>query len=134
MKHPKRIKVGTRITEADNKRLETLCLLGGFKSTYALIKYLIFCFLRAADKNDPVDTPLPVEIIELFPLPCDSNDAKEIQAAINNIRLRKKWAADKRRQRSPKVDVIHDEIRDMFENEMEDGYLKDFGPNIKKRI
>ena len=60
-------KIFARLWREDYNRLEKIRKQCGFKSNYQIIQYLVYCFLRVADKeNDHVDEPLPEEIEDMF--------------------------------------------------------------------
>lgn len=60
-------KIDTYASKEDVARLKSICAKYGFKSIYQLLQYLVHCFLRVADPvNDPIDTPLSIEIKEMF--------------------------------------------------------------------
>lgn len=134
MKNKTIVRVGTRITKEENERLETIAAFGGFKSTYSLLKYILYCFLRATDRsNDQIQESLPIEIIQLF-VDAPAQDAADIQKAILLIRQRRAWKEEKRRQRAQKRDVIADDIHDLFEECESEGIEREFAPNINKRL
>ena len=64
--NPVTIKVGTRVSAEENRRLEEIAIKSGFKTTYSLLRYLVFVFLRAASGDDCVDRTLPIDIVKLF--------------------------------------------------------------------
>lgn len=137
-KTQRQIKIGTRLSAELMKRLELLCAEAGFKSTYALTKYLLVSFIRAYDENHGTfyDT-IPLELIEaLFPI---YKDRALVARAVWNIQHREKWRNDKRRQRArlkarqEPGDVIGDEIREMFSDCQEAANEMEFKPAIRKR-
>jgi hypothetical protein len=75
MLRPKLVKIISRVSEADYKRLQTLAKDSGIPSVYSLMNYIAYCFLRVADaKNDNATDPIPTEIIKMF----DTNYREDI--------------------------------------------------------
>lgn len=61
--------INTRIRIEDFNRLEAMRVKYGFTYTNQIIEYLVYCFLRVADpQNDPITSPVPKEIKEMFAL------------------------------------------------------------------
>jgi hypothetical protein len=128
------VKIGTRITLEENRRLEQLAIIGGFKSTYSLLRYLVFCFLRASNHtdNDNTSDEIPPEIVSLF-AGSYGKDSKLISRAIRNILKRKDWKQQKRRQRHPKKSDIRQEVADLFDDCEEKGSELEWRPDINGR-
>lgn len=128
------VKIGTRITLEENRRLEQLAIIGGFKSTYSLLRYLVFCFLRASNHtdNDNTSDEIPPEIVSLF-AGSYGKDSKLISRAIRNILKRKDWKQQKRCQRHPKKSDIRQEVADLFDDCEEKGSELEWRPDINGR-
>lgn len=101
IKKYKRQKIDTYVTLEEVSRLNAICAVYGFKSTYKLLQYLIHCFLRVADpENDAIDDPLANEIIEMF----TQNEEWETRTESNNTyfdELNYKQKVDQRKYRTP---------------------------------
>lgn len=68
----KRQKLYTYASEQDIVRLRSICEKYSFNSIYQLLQHLLHCFLRVADPvNDSNDTPIPIEIEEMFSINTD---------------------------------------------------------------
>lgn len=127
MKNNLRHKIISRVSEIDYTRLERIVKLYGFKSVYALLNYITYCFLRVADRaHDTSDDVLPDEIIKMFPI---EDDVGEIRHAILMSRRRRK----RREGRPPAGKCISKEIDEMFEEEQRRGGSVEFSDNIRKR-
>lgn len=129
------IKTGTRIPIALNQRLVTISKEHGFKSSYLLIKYIIFAFVRAYDHEHlNIDTPMPPEIIKVFPI---QEDANLVAHAIANIKKRQSWKLAKRKQRAGAScrddDKIAEEVRELFNQCQEDASELEWKPDIRQR-
>jgi hypothetical protein len=136
MKRPKTVKIGTRITEEENRRIEYLAIVGGFRSTYSLLKYLIFCFLRASNRGDDgISREVPPEIIKLF-IGNYEEDARMISRAIKNLHMREYWKVKKREERGKQriEDTISEDIRDLFDECEQEGERLQWKPDINKRM
>lgn len=130
----KTVKISTRITPGQNAALVEAASWGGFKSTYQLLQYLVFCFLRASRQGiDPVQRDLPPEIVKIFIDGRDA-DARLISQAISNINRRKAWRDAQRRHRAPKSDGISSEVADLFAECEREGAERSWGPDINKRM
>jgi hypothetical protein len=130
MLRPKLVKIISRVSEADYKRLQTLAKDSGIPSVYSLMNYIAYCFLRVADaKNDNATDPIPTEIIKMF----DTNyreDINDIQAAI--IGIRKARSADGSAKREgTRADRVHEDVRNIFDEAETMGC--EFVDNIRKR-
>lgn len=128
------IKVGTRLTEKQLNDLEDVADILGFKSTYALFRWLSLTVLRMVHK-DYRNTSTDIEVYKLF-MDQYTEDKAVVSHAIENILKRPKWKDDKRRQRhQPKEDAgdMGEEIKDMFDGYSDSGYKVEFEDNIRKR-
>ena len=125
------VKIGTRITLEENRRLEQLAIIGGFKSTYSLLHYLIFCFLRVSNHTDGTPDDIPPEIVSLF-AGSYGKDTKLISSAIHNILKRKDWKKQKHQQRHPEMD-IHSEVSDLFDECEQSGSELEWRADINGR-
>ena len=129
MKNNLRHKIISRVSEIDYTRLERIVKLYGFKSVYALLNYITYCFLRVADRaHDTSDDVLPDEIIKMFPI---EDDVREIRHAILMSRRRKRHTREGRP--SKKNCGISKEIDDLFEEQQQRGRGEEFADNIRKR-
>jgi len=137
MNTPESVKIGTRVTPAQKDILEDIAAEGGFKSSYALLKYIIYILIRARNAKlgcDDVDAPLPLDVIELF-IGSARIDAALIQEAMKKVDKRKIWREAKRLQRHPKEKkTIEQEVRDLFADCEADGYQMQWKPDIKKGL
>lgn len=60
-------KLFTYVSANDIARLEAIKNKFGFNSTYQILQYLTYCFLRVADPdNDPIVECIPEEIENMF--------------------------------------------------------------------
>jgi len=151
--NPITVKIGTRISQEENRRLEDLAIMAGFKSTYALLHYLIFVFLRATSGDDCVDRALPVEVVKLF-LNSYNGDKEWMLRMIEKVKQQEQWKARQRKHRAKKDAepikdepawrkglfdeeepvTIESEIRDMFNECQEEGYRNQWSADMNKRI
>lgn len=133
--NPITIKVGTRVSAEENKRLEDIAVKSGFKTTYSLIRYLIFVFLRAASGDDCVDRALPTDIVKLF-LNSYEGDKDWMLRQIEKVKQQEQWRSRQQKHRAHKEqrDIIHEEIQDLFNECEESGMEMSWSPDINKRM
>ena len=133
--NPITIKVGTRVSAEENKRLEDIAVKSGFKTTYSLIRYLIFVFLRAASGDDCVDRALPTDIVKLF-LNSYEGDKDWMLKQIEKVKQQEQWRHRQQKHRAHKEqrDIIHEEIQDLFNECEENGMELSWSPDINKRM
>lgn len=141
MKGIKFVKVGTRLLEADAGRLKDVAKRSGFASDYALLRYLIHVFLRVADPdNDVIDTPVPLELVELFSenkelkedLEAVYNSIQRVTSAHNIQRFNAK-AGRTGKKKQEEASSIEEEIAEMFEDCEATGKEKTYKADILKR-
>lgn len=134
--NPVTIKVGTRVSAEENRRLEEIAIKSGFKTTYSLLRYLVFVFLRAASGDDCVDRTLPIDIVKLF-LNSYEGDKEWMLRHIEKVKQQEQWRSRQQKHRAHKEeqrDIIHDEIQDLFSECEETGMEMSWSPDINKRM
>ena len=134
--NPITIKVGTRVSAEENKRLEDIAVKSGFKTTYSLLRYLVFVFLRAASGDDCVDRALPTDIVKLF-LNSYEGDKNWMLKQIEKVKQQERWKLRQQKHRAHKEephDTIHDEIQDLFAECEEEGLERSWSSDINKRM
>lgn len=136
MKHPNHSRrVTSRVSDTEYSLLEEIASNGGFVSVSALLKYAVYCCIRAFrhGRGDTMED-VPPEILQLFRATYD-RDTALISAAIRNIRHRPGWRSERARSRSRhKADNISGEIHGLFSECEEEGARRAFSPDINRRL
>ena len=132
-----RVKVSARVTPRDYEKLARIVKQYGLKSLYALMNYLVYCFLRAYDEErQQMWEELPEEIIRLFRLKEDRN---MICREIARQQIRKRQQRKRRKARPACVgrdlfdnmQELDNEVRDIFDEAQEMG--SEFPNDINRR-
>lgn len=136
MKHPNHSRrVTSRLSDTEYSLLEEIASNGGFVSVSALLKYAVYCCIRAfrQGRGDTMED-VPPEILQLFRATYDKDTAL-ISAAMRNITRRPEWRESRSRSRHRrKTDSIAGEVAGLFRECEEEGARRAFSPDINRRL